>query len=145
MRRAPIKPNSCAKASSSDCSRTGLVNTASMIPGVPSARPCRPADDAMTILVSARPARRANPLGQCLARKAGHHLVDDDEIKWLALVKGTLQFGHRGESVIDRHRLDPEAGQLPRQNAPVHLDIIDDQDVETRQFARAMRGVRSSD
>ena len=38
-----------------DCSRTGLVSTASMIPGVPSAKPCRPAEEAMTILVSARP------------------------------------------------------------------------------------------
>jgi len=50
-------------------------------------------------------------------------------------MKGPLQFGHRGETIIDRHCLDAEAGQLARQNAPVHLDIVDDQDSKTRQFA----------
>jgi len=37
VRRILAKPKSCAKASSSDCSRTGLVNTASMIADVLSA------------------------------------------------------------------------------------------------------------
>jgi hypothetical protein len=54
-RGAAPKPNSCANASSSDCSRTGFVKTASMIAEVPCAIPGRPADDAITIFVSARP------------------------------------------------------------------------------------------
>ena len=114
------------------------------IPEVPSARPCRPADEAMTILVSARPCRRADSLGQCFTRKARHHLVDDDEVERVAPVKGALQFGHRGEAVIDRNRLDAEAGQLTRQNAPVHLDIVDDQDTRDPPACRAARGVRPS-
>ena len=88
--------------------------------------------------------RRAHPLGQCFTRKARHHLVDDDEVERVALVKGALQFGHRGEAVIDRNRLDAEAGELAGENAPVHLDIVDDQDMQARQLAGQARGARSS-
>ena len=88
--------------------------------------------------------RRADPLGQCFTRKARHHLVDDDEVERFALMKGPLQFGHRGETIIDRHCLDAKAGQLARQNAPVHLDIVDDQDIEDPPVCRAMPGVRRS-
>ncbi len=79
--------------------------------------------------------RRPNSVGQCFTRKARHHLVYDDEVERFALMKGPLQFGHCGEPIIGRRRLDAKAGQLTRQNAPVHLDIVDDQDIKTRQFA----------
>src|SRR2546421_10283832 len=74
-------------------------------------------------------------MSQRFTRKAGHHLVDDDEVERFALMKGPLEFRDSCETIVDRDCLDAKAGQLTRQNAPVHLDVVDNQDSKTCQFA----------
>jgi hypothetical protein len=49
-------------------------------------------------------------------------------------MKRAFQFGHPTKSVIDRLRLYPEGGELPDENAPVHLDVVDNKDAQARQL-----------